>query len=183
MTGRGIGPERLADWFRDWQQPLRRYLARRRLCRDSDVDDVAQEVFLRLLRFENVELVKHPPAYLFKIAANVSAEWVTRSSRRLPHDSAWLAELIDALSPEVELERQGIDEQLRTAVAALPPRTQEILRLHFGEGIPHAQIADLLGVTRKVVKRDIARAYATLRVELDSDLNGAPLTSEIRGAS
>jgi RNA polymerase sigma factor (sigma-70 family) len=164
----------LADWFRDWQQPLRRYLARRRICRPDDVDDIAQEVFLRLLRCESTEFIDHPRAYLFKIAANVSMDWVTRASGRLPHDSAWLTELVDSLSPEVELERQGVDERLRLAVEVLSPRAREILRLQFGEGLSQAQIAGRLGLTPKVVKREMARSYAVLRTTLDSDLNGAP---------
>ena len=166
MTGRGARPERLADWFRDLQQPLRRYLARRRICRPADVDDIAQEVFLRLLRCESTELIDYPRAYLFKIAANVSMDWVARASGRLPHDSAWLAELVDSLSPEAELERQGMDERLRLAVDLLPPRAQEILRLQFGEGMSQIQIATRLGVTPKVVKREMARSYAALRITL-----------------
>jgi RNA polymerase sigma-70 factor (ECF subfamily) len=152
------------------QLPLRRFLARRRVGSAADIEDIAQEVFLRLLRYDRAELVEHPQAYLFKIAVNVSAEWSTRSSRRLPHDSAWLTELVDALSPEAELEHAGLDECLRVAVEALPARAREILRLHFGEGMTHPQIATALGVTRKIVKRDCARAYAELRSTLDLEL-------------
>ncbi len=170
----------LADWFRNWQQPLRRFLARRKVGSAADIDDIAQEVFLRLIRYDRAALIDHPQAYLFKIAANVSAEWAVRSSRRLPHDSAWLAELVDALTPEVELERAGRDEQLRIALQALPARAHEILRLHFGEGMTVVEIASELGVTRKIVKRDIARAYAALRASLDRNLMVA---SECRSAT
>jgi DNA-directed RNA polymerase specialized sigma24 family protein len=44
--------------------------------------------------------------------------------------------------------------------------------LHFAEDIPHEEIARRLGVTRKIVKRDIARAYGSLRISLDSNLMG-----------
>ena len=138
----------------------------------ADIDDIAQEVFLRVLRYDRAELVEHPQAYLFKIATNVSAEWALRSSQRLPHDSAWLDELVDGLSPETELEREGAGEHLRQAIQTLPARAREILRLHFGEGLTHPEIASTLGVTRKIVKRDMARAYAALRINLDVDLLG-----------
>jgi RNA polymerase sigma factor (sigma-70 family) len=165
-------PSKLGDWFRDWQLPLRRFLARRRAGCAADIDDIAQEVFLRLLRYDRSELIDYPQAYLFKIASNVSAEWALRSSRRMPHHSEWLTELVDALSPEAELEREALDRQLWTAVNALPPRPREILRLHFGDGLTHEEIARRLGVTRKIVKRDVARAYGSLRVSLDSSLLG-----------
>jgi RNA polymerase sigma factor (sigma-70 family) len=90
-----------------------------------------------------------------------------RSSRRLPHHSEWLTELVYAVSPEAEVERAALDEQLHAAIDALPARPREILRLHFGDGITHEEIARRLGVTRKIVKRDMARAYASLRVSLD----------------
>ena len=180
MPNAGGSAGRLGDWFRDWQLPLRRYLARRRVGTSADIEDIAQEVFVRLIQYDRADLVDHPKAYLFKIAANVSAEWAVRSSRRLPHDSAWLTELVDALSPDTEIERADRDERTRSALAALPPRAREILRLHFGEGMTHPQIAAKLGVTRKMVKRDMARAYAELRTRLDYDPDGRP---ERQGAS
>jgi RNA polymerase sigma-70 factor (ECF subfamily) len=149
--------------FRDWQQPLRRFLARRRVGSSADIDDIAQEVFLRLLHYDRAEFVQNPQAYLFTMAVNVSAEWATRSSRRLPHDSSWLADLADALTPEAELQRESVDAQLEAAINKLPPRAREILRLHFAEGMTHAATAGKLGLTRKIVKRDMARAYALLR--------------------
>jgi DNA-directed RNA polymerase specialized sigma24 family protein len=86
----GRGPSRVGNWFRDWQRPLRRFLARQRAGCAADIDDIAQEVFLRVLRYDRSELIDYPQAYLFKIASNVSAEWAMRSSRRMPHHSEWL---------------------------------------------------------------------------------------------
>jgi RNA polymerase sigma factor (sigma-70 family) len=160
----------LGEWFREWHQPLRRFLAQRRASPKADIDDIAQEVFLRLLRYNRTDLIEFPQAYLYKIAANVSAEWATRSSRRLPHNSAWLADLADTLCPQVELEREVQEAELQRALEALIPRSREILRLHFGENLCQEDIAQRLGVTRRIVKRDLARAYATLRMALDSDI-------------
>ena len=165
-------PGRLGQIFRDWQLPLRRFLARRQLGSTADIDDIAQEVFLRLLRYDRTELIGHPRAYLFQVATNVSAEWSIRSSRSLPHDSAWLTELVDSLSPELEMEKEDRDDYLRMAIEGLPPRARDILRLHFGEGMTYPEIAVSLGVTRKIVKRDLARAYASLRATVDADLFG-----------
>jgi RNA polymerase sigma factor (sigma-70 family) len=159
----------LGDWFREWQLPLRRFLVRRCAGSSADIDDIAQEVFLRLLRYDRTELVNHPQAYLYKIATNVTAEWAMRSHRRLPHDSQWLMELADMLSPEAEFERDTRHEQLRAAVNDLPPRPREILRLHFEESLKHEDIAKTMGVTRKIVKREITRAYAALRMRLDEE--------------
>ena len=84
---------RLVEWFRRWRTPLRRFLASRNAVRPADFDDVAQEVFLRLLRYDAAQIVEHPQAYLFKMASNVAAEWSIRSSIRLLHEPHWLASL------------------------------------------------------------------------------------------
>ena len=59
----------------------------------GDIDDLAQEVFLRLLRYSDDIAVDNPQGYLFRIAANVANEWRERSRVRKPHDDSWLEEL------------------------------------------------------------------------------------------
>jgi len=52
---------KLMDWFerfKRWRAPLRKLLVARGLVGAQDLDDVPQEVFLRLLRFENTELIQ-----------------------------------------------------------------------------------------------------------------------------
>jgi RNA polymerase sigma factor (sigma-70 family) len=132
----------------------------------TDLDDIAQEVFLRLLRYDRGENVSDPRAYLFKIAGNVASEWSMRARQRLPHESSWLDDLIDETDIAEEMERSERYSQLYSALGSLPARVREILRLHFGEALTHEAIATRLGVTRRVVKRDIVRAYASLRSAL-----------------
>src|SRR5262245_65687266 len=97
-TGRFMSnpdPEnRLVEWFRRWRTPLRRFLSSRGAVRPADFDDVSQEVFLRLLRYDATEIVEHPQAYLFKMASNVASEWSIRASSRLAHEPKWLTSLV-----------------------------------------------------------------------------------------
>jgi RNA polymerase sigma factor (sigma-70 family) len=162
---------RLTDWFREWRTPLRRFLVLRSV-RPADLDDVAQEVFLRLLRYERSELVEHPQAYLFKMASNVAAERSMRASYRRPHDAKWLAYLRAGpdQEPEEAVARAAAQQHLRAALARLAPRPREVLRLHFGDNLSHAEIAQRLGVTPRIVKRDLINAYARLRVELNEEI-------------
>jgi RNA polymerase sigma factor (sigma-70 family) len=165
--------ERLTDWFtrfRRWRAPLRKFLSTRWSVSASDLDDVAQEVFLRLLRYDNAELIEHPQAYLFRMAANVAGEWALRSHHRHPHDARWLTDLYAESDPEREVVRQAAGKRLRAALAGLPPRQREVLRLHFGEGLARAQIAERLKISERVVKRDLINAYSRLRALLDSEM-------------
>jgi RNA polymerase sigma factor (sigma-70 family) len=159
-------PGRLAQWFRELKGPLRRFIAGRRDAVPTDIDDIAQEVFLRLLRYDRAGKISDPRAYLFKIAGNVASEWSMRARQRLPHESIWLDDLTDETDIAEEMERTERNSQLYSALGSLPTRAREILRLHFGEALTHEAIAARLGVTRRVVKRDIVRAYASLRFAL-----------------
>ena len=154
---------RLIEWFRELRSPLRKFLSFRGSVAPADLDDVAQEVFLRLLRYDRAELVTDPRAYLFTIAANVASEWSMRARNRLPHSAAWLDDLIDDNRPEDHAERELENRQLGAALAQLPARVREVLRLHFAEGMRHEEIAASLQVTARIVKRDLINGYSSLR--------------------
>lgn len=162
---------RLADWFRQWHSPLKRFLLGRTAARSADLEDIAQEVFLRLLRYEQAELVEHPQAYLFKVASNVATEWSIRSRYRLPHESEWLAGLAMSDEPlESQAYRDQIQCEIERAIRKLPARQQEILKLQFVDGLSHAEIAKHMGVTQRSVKRFIIKSYQKLRMELSPEL-------------
>lgn len=122
---------RLSDWFRQWRDPLRKFLLGRARVRAADVEDVGQEVFLRLLRYEKAELVEHPQAYLYKIASNVAAEWSIRAVNRAPHHSKWLDSLTETERPDDALVRAQTRLQIKRALTRLTPRQREVLRLYL----------------------------------------------------
>jgi RNA polymerase sigma factor (sigma-70 family) len=163
---------RLADWYRRWHNPLRKFLQNRRMVRAADIDDVAQEVFLRMLRYERSELVEFPQAYLFKTASNVVAEWSIRSSVTRPHDAGWLNALKAEEQPEDTLSQSVVQGRIEKAVRSLPARQREVLKLRFESGLSCKQIADRLNSSPRIVKRDLAKSYAALRRELDINLLG-----------
>jgi RNA polymerase sigma factor (sigma-70 family) len=167
------GPEpanRLAEWFRLWRAPLRRFLRGHGAVSGADVNDVAQEVFLRLLRYDRAELVEYPQAYLFKMAANVANEWAIRARSRRPHESKWLTGLLADDSPENEAARAEACAEVGRALALLTPRQRAILKLQFNDGLGRTQIAERLGTTERAIKRDLLKSYEKLRTELDTDL-------------
>ncbi len=165
----GEPAERLAGWFRDLRAPLRRFISRRRFLGAADVDDVAQEVFLRLLRYDRAELVDDPRGYLFKVAANVASEWSMRARERLPHESAWLDDLVDERDAVDDLHVAERDRKLRAALGWLSPRAQQVLRLRFTEDLTNEAIAERLKLTRRIVRRELVEAYARLRLALERD--------------
>lgn len=161
---------RLSDWFRQWRRPLLKFLASRSAVPASDLDDVAQEVFLRLMRYSREDLVEHPQAYLFKIASNVAAERALRIRHSRPHESRWLEELRAEDRPPDTVARAAAQAEIERALNTLAPREREVLKQQFFEGLGHAEIAERLGTSRRNVKRIVIRSYRKLREELDPAL-------------
>jgi RNA polymerase sigma factor (sigma-70 family) len=95
-----------------------------------------------------------------------------RAQRRFPHDSSWLDDLAEDDGVLDDMARAQRDSELHRALAALPDRARDILRLHFGEDLTHEAISARLGVTRRIVKRDLVSAYANLRLALSGIVDG-----------
>lgn len=161
---------RLADWYGQWQAPLRKFLIGKTALPQAELDDVAQEVFLRLLRYERSVLVEHPQAYLFKMASNIAAEWSIRHRHSRPHDARWIEDLASGHQPEEGAARALAQNEIERALMTLAPRERAVLKLQFGEGLSHKEIAERLDTTPRSVKRAIAKSYAKLRRELKPEL-------------
>jgi len=162
---------RLASWFLEWRGPIRKWLSSRSSVPAADLDDVAQEVFLRLLRYSDDIVIDNPQGYLFRVAANVASEWRERARLRCPHDQNWLHDLQiePANEPENAVARSVLRQHVRAAVDQLPPRQRMALRLHVNDGLTYMQIAERLGLSYRAVMRDLTRAYSRLRLQLNAE--------------
>jgi RNA polymerase sigma factor (sigma-70 family) len=162
---------RLVAWFKRWRKPIRQWLSHRSSVPTADLDDLAQEVFLRLLRYSDDVAIDNPQGYLFRIAANVANEWQERSRLRRPHDDSWLEDLQVEFNdePENAIAREVAREYMQEAVNKLPRRQREVLLLHVNEGMTYKQIAERQGLTYRVILRDLTRAYSQLRMQLKQD--------------
>lgn len=173
---------RLSQWFEAWRGAMRRWLSSRSSIQPADLDDVAQEVFLRLIRYSDDTLVEYPQSYLFRIATNVVNEWHERARNKLPHDEAGLEALQEEphREPENFTERSLVDGHVRKAVDRLPPRQRTVLLLHINDELTYKQIAVKLKLSPRIVRRDIANAYMQLRCDLHSVHPVGPSQRQLR---
>jgi RNA polymerase sigma-B factor len=65
-----------------------------------------------------------------------------------------------------EFARSEDRASLAPAMAHLPAREQEILRMRFEEGLPQTQIAERVGLSQMHISRLIRKALGTMRAEL-----------------
>ena len=155
--------------FRDHSQDLHRFLVRR-VARPQDVDDLAQEAFIRLLRVRDAELVRAPLAYLLGIAAHVLSEFRQRQlNERVLFDS----DVADALSERTEdstgsgvAEQMELHQRLERAMRKLPPTHQLVLLLVKRDGMSYAEAAKASGLSIHTIEKYVVEARGRLRVAL-----------------
>jgi RNA polymerase sigma factor (sigma-70 family) len=145
---------------------LRRFLSVR-LRNAADVPDLAQEVFLRLLRVEGCESIRSPEAYLFTIASHVIHQHaVRRSSEPVSVDiTEVFSELRSPSSedPPDQVEHAQRLDELERILAYLPTRVATALVLHRVAGYSVQEVGDELGVSRETAKKYLARAVEHCR--------------------
>ncbi|MGH8208537.1 MAG: sigma-70 family RNA polymerase sigma factor [Steroidobacteraceae bacterium] len=137
----------------------------------ADLPDLAQEVYLRLLRMPRHESVRNPQAYLFTIAHHVLHEYRLRQSA-MPEG----VELTDVLTekesyveedPATQLDIRRRLEQLDRALREIAPRAYVTFVLHRRYGLSLEEIGAHLGVSRAMVKKYLAKAVIHCRQRFD----------------
>jgi RNA polymerase sigma factor (sigma-70 family) len=151
---------RLSESYR---QPLTAYFQRRVHSR-IEAEDLTQEVFLRLVRRLDVEAIDNPEAFVFRTAVNLLRD---RSRRGKTHQSH-LVELthhqagIEELSPERVFDSRQSLTLVMSVLEELDERSRDAFILHRLEGMKHAQIAELMGVSVSSVEKYIIKALSLL---------------------
>lgn len=163
-------PERgqdVARWYDEYHLRLLGFL-RANLPAESDAEDISQEVYLRLLRIPEDRIVEHPRAYLLRVAANVIHDW--RAGQKL-YETRPPEELDQAPAPDdsgEHYDRKKRLERVERALAGLPPHYRSAVVLKTRHGMSYGEIAGHLGVSERMVKRYIVKAYARLRDRLSA---------------
>lgn len=160
---------------------LRQYL-RRRLRKLQDLDDLAQEVYLRLLRMrddDQVMRIDKPIAYVTVVAARVLADWHERrgawaentvsldtgNPEHLEEAAEAIEEAAEEALPDHDPgERLARQQHLETVFAQLPPIQVAALLLHCRDGLSYKEIAARLNLSVKMVQYHLWRARARIRL-------------------
>ncbi len=144
---------------------LQRYFMRC-LNHPQDARDLEQEVYLRLLRIDDSELIHNPKSYVFRVAAHVIFEFRDRARRdRVVVDSRtveeWAKDSANAW-PDVN-ERISTEQQLEGMLEHLQPLTRAVFLLQKRDGLSREEVAGKLGISPHTVKKHMLRAIAVLR--------------------
>lgn len=122
----------------------------------QDIEDVAQETYLRAYIAEQHKEIEQPKAYLFRIAKNIALTKLTKKSRQI---TDYLADLgvsvvIDCeASAEDEVEAEQSLGLYCEAVAALPEKCRQVFLLRKVHGLAHKEIAERMGLSVSSVEK------------------------------
>ena len=160
----------VADIEKQHGQRLRRFLASRLRHRAADVQDLAQEVYLRLLRIDHHETIRSSEAYLYTVAFHVLHQHVLRRSA-MP-EAVEITALIDEMEsapgsdPLTQVETQQQLEELQGALEQLSPKAQAVLLLHRRDGYSLEEIGTRLGFSRAMAAKYLSKALLHCRQRL-----------------
>jgi len=159
----------LADLDRRYRAPLIRYFAKR-IRENFDIDDLVQEVFLRLAKRAKLETVENIQAYVFQTAASVIRD---RARRHVTHHHALHVPFDEMLAPssEITAERVLLGKEAVARVTAalreLPERTRDVFILRALERRKYADVARALKISVRAAEKHMAKALAHVGRILD----------------
>src|SRR3984893_7077192 len=156
----------LVGWRKRWNRSLLRFIGRR-IRTNVDIEDLAQETYLRLLRARDLGDVRNPQAYLLRVASHVLIEWRDRQPR--PESLVEMDDglIIDDCAPELELEASLSQKRLNRTLDSVSPTMRAVLLMRLRDDSSCEDIAQELDITLRQVRRYVARGYARLRTALE----------------
>ena len=165
--------QRIADVVRREQSRLRTFI-RRRVSDPSDVEDILQDVFYKLVEANRLLMpIDHVTGWLFRVARNRITDFFRKKMPERFSDLAVaveddeLVQFEDLLpspdaGPEAQYIRNMLLDELALAVDELPKEQREVFVAHELEGRSFREIAGETGVN---VNTLLARKrYAVLRL-------------------
>lgn len=144
-----------------------------RLAKAHEAEDLAQEVYLRLLRVKDNERIRNPRAYVLRVAANVVCEWHLLARNRLAHSPDLLDHLLDDQDILHEAEIQQQVRELEAVLVMLTPKCRAVLLMHRRDRYTYEEIATRLGISVSMVKKYLVRGLSICQQHISRDSSKA----------
>jgi RNA polymerase sigma-70 factor (ECF subfamily) len=138
----------------------------------SDVEDLVQDVYVRLYESAQKEIPKHPRKFLFTTARNLLIDRARRAQiipiEALP-DPETLDIAVDTPGPERNAIARDELRRLQEALDRLPARNREAVVLARIEGLTGREISQRMGLAEATVSHHLSNGIAALADMLYGD--------------
>jgi RNA polymerase sigma factor (sigma-70 family) len=144
---------------------------RRRIRSAPDAPDLAQEVYVRMLRVSDTDAIRNPEGYLYTIASNLVKEHRIVERHRAAcedvADYAVQAQLAEAprFDGEVDTDRRLL--RLQEVLTKLSPNCRAAVILHYKQGLAYQEIARQMDVSTHMVKKYLAQGIKACRRRME----------------
>lgn len=129
--------------------------------------DVLHDAYLKLGAGASVGEVRNPLAYLFRMAMNLAKNRQRRDARLVPIDADLASRLADERpDPERAALSSHMMDRALVQLAALPDQRRAIFLARWRDEKPQGVIAAELGLHKRTVQKELARAEQHLRTAL-----------------
>ena len=146
---------------------------RRRLSIADDAEDVAQEAYIRMMRYEGSSELNSPSAMLFRIAVNVANDHGRAAVARRNKCHTQIDDIeLTSERPSVEREvlaSQALDLLLET-IEQLPPKCKQVFLLSRASDMTYPEIATHCDISVKMIEKHISRAIAACLEKVGSSV-------------
>ncbi len=129
-------------------------------------NDKMQDAFIKLLENCNKVSPSKAKGFLFSVAKNMMLNEIKHQKVVLRHREIKPKDYTNE-SPEFVLEQKQFLQKYQKALSRLTEDQRVAFLLNKVEGKKHAEIAEMLGVTRKAVENRIYTAYNKLKSEIE----------------
>ena len=140
---------------------------RRRIRSKTDASDLAQEVYLRMLRISDQEAIRKPVHYLYTVANNLVKEHAVldrRQANGIDIDEAPANEQLETLPAfDGDLDARQRVARLGVVLKQLRPKCRAAVELRFTHELSYRAIATHLGVSPQMAKKYVAQALGHCR--------------------
>ena len=139
----------------------------RRIRSKSDAPDLAQEVYVRMLRISDQDAIRNPVLYLYTVANNLVKEHAVldrRQASSIDIDDAPPHEQLETLPAfDGDLDAMQRVARLGVVLKQLRPKCRAAVELRFTHGLSFREIAMHLGVSPQMAKKYVAQALVHCR--------------------
>jgi RNA polymerase sigma-70 factor (ECF subfamily) len=139
----------------------------RRVRRQPVAAELAQEVYVRMLRVPDIDAVRNPEAYLYTVASNLAKEHARHDAKdgaALDVDDPLVQEQLAELPVfGGQLDTEQRVRRLREVLNQLPAKCRATVVLQYWHDLSYEEIAERLGISSNMVKKYLSQALTHCR--------------------